>query len=136
MVNELSRVAPYALFTLAPILSAVAVVAVHRYRVRRDEALHGSQHLFFELCRQHSIDAAGQRLLKRIAAGAKLSQPAEMFVLPSRFDAATAAAARLRPGQGEKLLQIRQRLFGDRAEGLPNATTSSSSCPSPRSLPS
>lgn len=109
---ELWPEAPYALFTLVPILSVAAALAVHRYRIRRAEALCGTQYLFAELCRQHSIDAAGQRLLKRIAAGAKLSQPAEMFVLPSRFDAATAAAARLRPGQGEKLLRIREQLFG------------------------
>lgn len=127
---------PYVLFTVVPILSVAAGIAVHRYRVRRAEAVCGPQHLFVELCRRHSIDAGGQRLLKRIAAGAKLSQPAEMFVLPSRFDAAIAAAAGLRPREGETLSHIRQQLFGEEAEELPNGTTSSFSCPFPRSLPS
>ncbi len=133
---EWGPAAPYAVFTVVPILCVAAAVAVHRYRLRRGAAGGGPHGLFVELCRQHAIDAAGQRLLKRIAAGAKLSQPAEMFVLPDRFDAAQAAVARLRPREGEKLSQIRQQLFGEEAEPLSEATTSFSSCPFPRSLPS
>lgn len=108
-----SRAIPYVVLTTVPIAIAAGGVAVHRYAMTHAREHRAPQRLFVELCRCHGLDHDAERLLRRIAAAAKLSQAAELFVLPDRFDAATAAAGRLRRKQREKVAQIRQRLFGE-----------------------
>lgn len=131
-----SRAIPYMVLTLAPILVATAGLAVHRYASYHAREHRAPQRLFVELCRRHGLDHDAERLLRRLAAAANLSQAAELFVLPNRFDAATAAMGRLCGKQQEKIAEIRQRLFGGEDAAPPLQTTSFSSCPSPRSLPS
>ena len=115
LVAELisSRAIPYLVLTTVPIAIAAGGVAVHRYATHHARERRAPQRLFVELCRRHGLDHGAERLLRRIAAAARLSQAAELFVMPDRFDAATAAAGRLRGKQREKVAQIRQRLFGD-----------------------
>lgn len=113
-----SRAIPYVVLTVVPIAIAAGSVAVHRYATYHAREQRAPQRLFVELCRRHGLDHEAERLLRRVAAAAKLSQAAELFALPERFDAATAAAGRLRDRQREKVTEIRQRLFGD-AETAP-----------------
>lgn len=126
---------PYVVLTVAPVLAVVLIAALDRWSLHRARLQTAPQHLLGELCRRHGFNAATQRLLRRVAAAAHLAQPAELFVFPARFDAAV-AAARLRRRQRDELSRLRRQLFGEQATAPPEETTSSSSCPSLRSLPS
>lgn len=130
-----ARAIPYVALTTVPIVIAMGGLALHRYAIHHAREHAAPQRLFVELCRHHGLGHDEERLLRRIAAAAKLSQAAELFVSPSGFDAATAATA-FRWKQQEKIASIRQRLFGTPAAAPIAEAISSSSCPSLRSLPS
>ncbi|MBX7167331.1 MAG: hypothetical protein K1X74_13455 [Pirellulales bacterium] len=66
-------------------LFVVALFALVRMQERR-ESLNSPKALFRELCKAHQLTGSQRNLLKHLAAGHNLTDPARIFLEPERFD--------------------------------------------------
>jgi hypothetical protein len=93
------------LLTLATLL----IIAARRAALRESRGYRHPRRLFAELCRAHQLDPARRKLLERLAAEQKLSQPSLLFLDPDRFQ-----ADRLGPSlaaEREEIERLREQLF-------------------------
>ena len=86
------------------IILILGSVILSRFLARREDGRSFSSPgtLFRALMKAHGIDHSGRRLLRRMARWHRLSQPAQLFVDPARFDLANLTLAlaqgrRIRP---------------------------------------
>ena len=126
---------PYVVLTALPIAVAVGIGMAYQYIQQRRGAVDSPERLFRELCRIHAIRSREERLLRKLARTASVKDPAELLVIPEHFETACTAAGRnLGSSEMETVEVLRQRLF-TADPSAPRLAPTSSSCPSPRSLP-
>jgi hypothetical protein len=94
--------------------TAVLVVGIllwHVFASRRGIALRSNspKRLFRELCRAHSVDRAGRRLLKRLAAARGVAPAALLFVRPECF--ATTDLPSGMSGHADEIARLEEVLF-------------------------
>lgn len=92
------------------LLVVVAIVSYWRSKRQKIEFLrNSSSHMFGELSREHRLDRANRRLLKKLAAAQGAENASMLFVEPDCFDATKLPPA-LKPSASE-LRQLRHELF-------------------------
>ena len=103
---------------LAVVLLSFGLWCIARwYAVRDRRGYRSVRKLFVQLCRLHEIDWPSRRLLCQLARAQGVSQPAELFLMPERFDVES-----LSPEMQSHSLQIqelKQRIFGKQVGALP-----------------
>jgi len=102
------------LFMLLAIVVALAAAAWCLTRVARRERhrrTNSPRGLFQELCRGHQLDRQSRNLLGWLVKHHDLSQPASLFLDPTRFDPSQLPA--LLPAQAERLAKLREQLFSE-----------------------
>jgi hypothetical protein len=99
------------LLVIAGIVLVVSWGLLHWRASRKRLGYDNLHQLFVQLCRLHQIDRSGRRLLTQLARLKGVHHPAQLFLLPDRFDEASLprewepAAVRVR--------ELRARIFGD-----------------------
>lgn len=96
---------------LVGLLVAFALWLKFYGRAQKRVSYNKPKALFGALCRAHRLVYAERRLLKSLARGHKLKQPARLFLEPARFDVES-LGGRWRKRQ-PRLVALRGRLFGE-----------------------
>lgn len=101
----------HAFLLLGAIIGCVAIVwAVNRWLTwRKRKGFHSTAALFSELARSHGLNARSRMLLKKLAKEQSLSNPAQLFLEPERFD-----ITKLAKGvtiKSDRLEELRDRIF-------------------------
>ena len=101
-------------YLLIPVAAVVIAVIIYKIFDRPPPIVNTPDGLLHELCKVHQINAAGRRLLERIAEDADLDHPATVFLSAGHFEAAVQNAARCMPYKRREqsvLGTLRRRLF-------------------------
>jgi hypothetical protein len=101
-------------YLLIPVAAVVIAVIIYKIFDRPPPIVNTPDGLLHELCKVHQINAAGRKLLERIAEDAELEHPATVFLSASRFEAAVQiAGTRMHFGRREQSLlgTLRRHLF-------------------------
>jgi hypothetical protein len=101
-------------YLLIPVAAVAIAVVIYKIFDRPPPIVNTPDGLLHELCKVHQINAAGRRLLERIAEDADLDHPATVFLSAGHFEAAVQdAGKRMRYGRREQsvLGMLRRRLF-------------------------
>lgn len=97
------------------VLAAVAWWLLARFTDMGRTRPNSPRKLFAELCAAHGLDAAGRRLLARVARWQRLKHPARLFMEPERFETVN-LSPQLR-ASGKQLEAIRKQLFAPPPSG-------------------
>jgi hypothetical protein len=82
---DFSDLLPY-LLGIAVVCAIIAAVVAYIKHNDLSQPCDNPNKLFRELSRAHGLDRSSQRLLRRLASYAGLSQPAMVFLTPTVFD--------------------------------------------------
>lgn len=96
------------LVVVAVVVGIVWLLARQLYGKER-RVYNRPRSLFRELCRAHGLDSAGRRLLVELAKDQGVSQRAQLFLAPERFEAAR-LGPKLAPRENE-IRALAERLF-------------------------
>jgi hypothetical protein len=100
----------FVVLVVALVAAAVLLSLLARYINTRDQVGQDNpRRLFGELCRAHGLATPERRLLRQLARWHQISQPAQLFVEPHRFESRELQTAFAE--QADLLTALQQKLF-------------------------
>lgn len=110
--NELTPATVLSVLAVATgLLLAIWLLSRWATRKERSGSYYSQSGLFRALCHAHRLDRRQRRLLRRLARGRKMPQPAALFLRPDCFIPATLTSELQR--EGDAVAALGKALFGE-----------------------